>query len=166
MMFLAGLLVVGVLILLYLFFAPFYLEINSAMELYTIRFQHLVSINLKIKENIVVETRIFGWKHESVLNGPSVSAPAKVKRSKTVKRREFPLKKAIRVASSFKVNKCYVDIDFGDMQLNGILFPFFAWLSWHSKKQIQVNFTGRTVLILELENSVARMSRAWLGSDQ
>lgn len=151
-------------IVLYFFFAPFYLEVNSRVDLYRIRFHHLFSIALKLKEDAVIETTILGWRREKTL--PTLPPNPKVAEGKITagNSRQLPLKKLLHLVDSFKVNKCYVNLDFGDMQLNGILYPLFSYAGWHFKKKILINFSGRNIVILEMENSLARMSRAWLSS--
>jgi hypothetical protein len=150
----------------YLFFAPFYIKIDSTENVYQFRFHRLVILDLKTGDEPVVELKTMGLKKRISLNaeGTQKGPHGNRTRKNNGQGREFPVKRIIRVLCSFQLTKCRVRLDSGDMQWNGILYPFFFWLGWHSNKDLQVNFTGENVVILEVKNSLARMSRAWFGS--
>lgn len=66
------------------------------------------------------------------------------------------------VLRSFKINKCNVLLDTGDQQLNGILYPVFCMMRYYSGKYFEINFMNRNEVVLEIENSIARMGWAYL----
>ena len=66
------------------------------------------------------------------------------------------------IMNSFSVNKCYLSIDSGDVQLNGILYPFFYWLGKRMHKTIEINFLNRNEFILEIENNFARIIKTFI----
>jgi hypothetical protein len=68
------------------------------------------------------------------------------------------------VIRSFKVNKLEATFDFGDMQWNGILYPLFCWISCKTGKDVRINFEGKNIIVLQAENNIARMSRAYICS--
>ena len=159
------LLIVGT--LFYVFFAPFYFEINNIKQVYRFRFHRLASADLKTDNNtFFIETRILGWKKQFDLLEPGVTGNTTetiVLHSK--KKETRPSWKKIKaVIKSFKVNTCFISIDTGDMPTNGILYPLFFWLSHSTNKNIEINFIGETKIIIEIKNSLARMSWAYISS--
>lgn len=165
---LAVLLSVVLSLALYLLFAPFYLEIDSTRELYRLRFHRLASCALRVKDTPALEVNICGWKKEIELKAGGGGDHKPAGRMKASKKRggDVSLRRIIRVFGSFKVSRCYIRLDLGDMQLNGILYPVLAWLRWYLDKDIMICFTGASIVKLEIENNLARMSRAWFGSDK
>lgn len=160
------LLLIIIIIFSYLFFAPFYLEINSTIGLYRVRFHHLASAILKIEnESLFIETKIMWWKKKIDLFQIKYKVREKPVR-KPVKRlkMKISINKIKRILASFKVNKLYLSIDSGDNQLNGLLFPLFYWMSIYTSKSLKINFIDNNIFILEIENSFARMSWAYISS--
>jgi hypothetical protein len=150
---------------LYLFFAPFYLQIDTTKNLYQVRFHRLARLSLKMGSEPALEAKVAWWKRDFPLFHPTAKPVQKPeKKDHKSSKKNVPIKRLIHVLKSFRVTTCYINTDLGDMQLNGILYPVFCWLSWYSGKPISINFTGRNEMMLELQNSMARMSWAWLSS--
>jgi hypothetical protein len=165
MIFLPVLLFIVICTLVYLFFAPFYLEVNSRENLYRFRFHRLASVSLKMENDaLILDGRIALWKKQVDIF--AVKKGQKLKSGKTLNKRMqgIPIKKMLNMLKSFKVNKCYLTMDSGDMQLNGILYPFFYMISYYTGKNILINFKEENELIFEIENSLARMSWAYISS--
>jgi hypothetical protein len=143
----------------YLLFAPFYIEINSVIGLYGIRFHHLATARLHIKDHsLKVDFRIAGWKKQidlltTLTSGNQKKKPVKKKTNS----KGFPLQMAQKVIKSFKVNCCYLNIDTGNRQLNGLLYPGFYWLGKYWDKPIGINFLNENEVILEIENNFANV---------
>jgi hypothetical protein len=156
-------------ILAYLFFAPFYLEINTNTGLLRFRLHRVANISLKIEDCIYIETKVLGWSRKSALT-LSQAAPATKKKEVTshAKKKKKGLSisraKLTSLLKSFRMNTCRISIDTGNMQWNGMLYPAFYWLGWYTGKPIEINFTGKNEVILEIQNSVARMSWALISS--
>lgn len=160
------LLVIIIFTLCYLFFAPFYFEINSVTKLVRVRFHKLASAELKFETNtIMLDIKFAWWKKQidvfAIKKNSNKEFPAKKRKSEKSKRKIL-LKKIKAVIKSFQVTQCNVSIDTGDVQLNGILYPVFYLMSAYSKKNIKINFTNENVIILEIKNSLARMSWAYI----
>ena len=161
-----------ILIIGYLFFAPFYLELNSVQGLLRFRFHRLASVTAAIRNNTpVLEMRIAGWRRKMDLgeiknfaNKKSYGRKQKIRQETVKKRRPIPWRKIRRVLYSFKVNVCDISIDTGNMSLNGILFPVLYLFRLYSKKDISINFLDENRIILQIENSLARMSWAYISS--
>lgn len=167
MMILYVLLIVVLGAVVYIFFAPFYVEIDSTRNLYRFRFHRLIYLDLKIGNELTLEMSALGWKKE-FKSLPETENRDRKKKSTEIKKADRgmpPVKKIVRILRSFQLTKCHVRFDSGDMQLNGILFPVFAWLNWYSHRDIQISFTGTNTVVLEIKNNLARVSRAWFGSD-
>jgi hypothetical protein len=151
-------------LLSYLLFAPFYFEIDSTSRLLRIRFHRLASIRiLFVRDSLVSEIKLPGWKK----NFDLLALPERKRkgnREEKRKRKKFPLSanKIITILGSFRIKKCYVDMDFEDVRLNGILFPVFFWLGRLTGRKIAVNFLGRQDIQLAIENNLARVIWAYL----
>lgn len=166
MILLLVLLFIVFLIFIYFLFAPFYLEVNTADGLYRIRFHWLISISLKTNTaSPMLELRLMGQKKQIDLFSQKQTSKQKPIIAKQKKRKvKISLKKIAGMLKSFKINKCIIHIDSGDMQINGILYPLFYWISCYSKRDVRVNFLGENKMILEIENNLARMSWAYISS--
>lgn len=153
----------------YLFFAPFYLEIDSTKGLYRIRVHWLASMSIKsVGDILLIELKLAGFtKQVDVFSAKAehVRKPAAVSEKKQRKRSPaIQWKKVKAVLFSFRINKCRIRFDSGDVQLNGILYPLFYWISSYSGKDVRINFTGENEVVLEIQNSLARMSWAYISS--
>lgn len=162
------LLLVVVLVLVYLFFVPFYIDIDSKKGLFRIRFGKLASANLDLTVNsIILVIKVLGFeKRIDLLERKKIIEKKREVKSLNLKREEKGVswKKVKGVLTSFKVNKFDISIDTGDMQLNGILYPVCGLLSFLSKKNIRINFIEENEIVVEIENNLARMSWAFISS--
>lgn len=152
----------------YFFVAPFYIEINTTQDLYRFRFHKLASVSLIVNEIPVLLLKIAGWRKEIRITGRPETKGIVIKKkehiSRPKKRRSLSYAQVKQVLKSFKVKTFYLDADFDDIALNGILYPFFYWLSWYSGKTLKINFNGNTVIIIVVQNNIARMSWALISS--
>ncbi len=154
-------------IILYLLLAPFYIEVNSITSLYRIRFHRLASISLKpVNDSVTLELTILFWKKQlnrSQNNEPGIQR-AKDEKVKKPGKRSLGMQTLKNLLMSFKVNTFDVLLDTGDVVLNGKLYPLFYLLGFFMRKPVQINFTGQSHIILEIENNLARLSRAYIRS--
>ena len=165
-----GLIILLVLLLssVYLLFAPFFIEINTVAGLYRVRFHRLANARLISDErSLIVKLNIAGW-HKTIdllaqrkQNGMP-QRKKKVKAKSKLPRISFRKMKAI--FKSFKINKFRIDMDTGNMPLNGVLYTCFTWLRVYSGKDISINFIDDNEMILEIENNCARVIWAYLKS--
>jgi hypothetical protein len=154
-------------VFVYLLVAPFYLEIDSESALCRIRFHFLASAGLRVSDSsLILNLKIAGWKKRIDLLAPrkqkkkSVEEKVKRQRKKTL----IPFRKIWAVMKSFRINKCELSFDFGDMPLSGILYPLFQWLGILTGKSIKINFWNENKITLEIENNFARMIWAYIKS--
>jgi hypothetical protein len=149
----------------YLFFAPFYFEINSSTDVYRIRFHKLASVSLKLKNNsLFAEIKLAFWTKEfDILEKRSIKKEkphVNEKKNKTEIKIHWRMIKVL--LKSFKVNRFSMSIDVGNMQTNGILYPVLYGISTYTKKNIEINFINKNLIIIEIENSIARMSCSYI----
>lgn len=151
----------------YLLFAPFFIEIDSAMDLYRFRFHRLASVCLLIDDSLYVDVKFLWWsKKYDLLKRQYAKTEKKVKIKKHPEKktghRNIRMNRIWKVIQSFRFNRCFITFDTSDMPLNGILYPWFYMLSWKTGKTIMVNFCGENKVQLEIENSIARMLWAYI----
>lgn len=152
----------------YLLFAPFYLEINTTRDVYRVRFHRLAVAGIAArKHSLVLEVRVIGWQKEIDLQKMLFSRQQPTNKKNEKKPREHvkravPFRKALAVLRSFDIRECVINVDFGEVTTNGMLFPA-AWLASRATgRQIEVNFLGHTILILKVRNNLARMAWAYM----
>jgi hypothetical protein len=151
--------------LVYIFYAPFFLEINSVTGLFRLRFHHFASLNLLLKdETIIMEVKILWWRRYVDLLQVNFFAQKKLTKKVKKKNLNISLKKIKALLKCFKINEFNVSICFSDMTVNGILFPAFYLFGLYLKKKIAINFIEENKIILVLENNLARMSWAYFSS--
>jgi hypothetical protein len=154
-----------------LLFVGLYIDIDSTKNIYRIRFSNLISAQLVFpRQTIHLEIRIVLWKRNYDLmrigKNKNKSSRDKADIENPVQKysgeKVFRLMRALII--SFKIRKCTIMIDTGNMPLNGILFPWFYLFSRRINKTVMINFTGNNSVILQLENSLARMLWAYFKS--
>jgi len=151
----------------YLLLAPFYLEIDSRSGLYRIRFHRLASVRFSIvNSSLIMDVQVTGWHKRIDLSAikPKEKKVEEVSVPQVKRKMNISFQRIWGVLRSFKVNKCRIAVDFGDMALDGILYPLFYWVRVWSKKDIGINFSGENELVLEIENNFIRMLWAYVKS--
>jgi len=153
------------LILSYMLFAPFYLEINSIKGLAQIRLHRLISATLVLSTSAKIELRIAGWmKVIDLFELGKQQRTRSKKKEKNKKKYTISVYRIRAIVASFKVNKCCLNIDTGNNELNGVLYPAFFVLGKYIKKPISINFAGKNEVIIEIENNMARIIRTFIVS--
>ena len=156
------------LLMCYLLFAPFYLEIDTTRDIYRARFHTLAAAGLaECNRSLALSIRVLWWKKEIAVEELLVSSPARTKnrteRRRTKKeKRGIPLRKIQAVAKSFKVTDCDINIDFGDVNADGLLLPVVYYLARISGRRLAVNFLGQTWFVFSVRNSLASMVWAYI----
>ena len=155
--------VLPVSILLYFLLVPFFIELDSTTDLLRIRIGHWLSAQLVlIDDSPVVRIVIMGWKKDiDPLKNQVHRTRQKNREKKNGKPVKDIYKRMIAVIKSFKVNKCYITFCTDDMALNGLLYPWFRILTWQTGQMILVNFWDEQVVILEVQNTLARIAWAF-----
>jgi hypothetical protein len=156
----------------FVLFTPFFVGIDSSTGYAGIRFGRLIEATLLFNETLqVVRVKIAWWRKEFDLF-QSAKPVTPVQHEKAVRKRKtrkaIPLAKLLRkvraVLSTFRITRCFITIDTGDMRVNGILYPWVYLLKRRIRKNVSINFWGENVVILEAKNTIARMLWAYVKS--
>ncbi len=165
-MFITAIIVILSTLLLYVLFAPFYIEINSPEKIYQFRFHRLAVVSINLTDSsLFLDIKILFWKKRLDLLSKNKPDSPKKKQNKQAKKRNigsFNFKKLKAIVKSFKVNRCDINIDTGNMHLNGMLFPLAYLMGRYFKKNIKINFMNKNIIILEIENNLAKMAYAYV----
>ena len=148
----------------YLLFAPFYVEANSALNTLRLRFHKVATAELLMaNQTLLIEIKVAKWKKQIDLFAPKAKKK-KITVKKLIPSKGFPLSlsKVKSIISSFKINTCNINLDFQNTKWNTILYPLFFGLSMHYHKQFQINFMGLNQINIQIENSLARILRAYI----
>ena len=150
--------------LIYLLYAPFYVEINSLTGLCRMRFHHIASAGLEVKDrSLKLVLKITWWRTEmDLLTKREPRKKKEVSRKPKNKGWKLSVRKIRKVLAGFKLNQCSITIDTGNQQINGILLPLFLRLSRVTGKKIQISFHGENEIILQMENNLARIVWAFI----
>lgn len=147
--------------LIYILFAPIVIDIDSINRTAQVRFHVLLGILISyIDDKWRLQWMLVGFKGDLKGRRKKDQKPGRSRKPKE-KFRLGNLNKIINVLRSFKVKKWVMDFDTGLPQLNGILYPVAYTLSG-TNKIIHINFIGRNIIIIRIENNLARMLRAYL----
>ncbi len=152
----------------YVLFAPIYLEVNTALNILRLRFHKVASAELLMaQQTLLLEIKVAKWKKQIDLFAPKAKKKKiTVKKLKTSKGFPLSLSKLKSIISSFKINTCYINLDFENGRWNTMLYPLFFGLSMRFKKQFQINFMGLNQINIQIENNLARILRAYLFNKQ
>jgi hypothetical protein len=147
-----------VLVILYVLFAKICLEINSITDVYQLSFRGLASVAIISKEdNLVLKLKIFVWrKYFNLLDLPK-NVSKESPETKVKIRKELPINKLWFVLKSFKIKRCELNLDLGNNQWNGILFPVFYVLETKYNRPLRINFLNENSIVLKIENNLARI---------
>lgn len=151
-------------VLLYLLFAPIVLVMDSARGIYGLRFHHLFSLRLVLRDNfIVLKMRAAGIPFEKRLLPTEKPADiaTRAKSPKKRKKSRFRVKALWHVCKSFRVRRCVIVMNVADMVLNGLMFPLLYWIGRWSGREIRISFWEDGEMDVELENTAARMLYAY-----
>lgn len=150
---------------LYILFAPIYVEIDSINSVYRIRMHRLIGLSFFVNNNAsLIEIKIAFWRKVIDLSKATVNKEEVPLKNERKGSKSFSSEKLLAIIKSFKVNRLDATFDLGDMQWNGIFYPLFCWLSYKTGKNICINFQGKNSIVLQIENNIARMSRAFICS--
>lgn len=161
-------------VMICLLFAPIVIDIDSTTGWIAVRYGRMAAGALVLnEEELVVRVRALGWKKEYDLMAlageeKKTKQVERARRPKADRRRKMDAGKMFRkirgVLRSFRVERCEISIDTGNMPLNGVLYPWVYLLRLRSGKNISINFSGEETVILRVRNTVARMLWAFIKS--
>jgi hypothetical protein len=149
---------------LYVLFAPFYIEVNTETGLYRCRFHRLASAQVRSEnDSLVMEMKVGWWVKKFDLLEQSHKT-VQIKKPARQKNKPVSFKTFRSLLKTFIVKKCIVSIDSGSMPLNGLLYPVFYWVGIFTGKSVSINFFGENRIIIQIRNSFFRLGRAYIRS--
>jgi hypothetical protein len=148
----------------YLLFAPFYLEIDSRAGICRVRFHRLLTASFRIvNDSPCIELSMPAYTRLIDLNIHRFRKEKKTTKFVTGKRKnKMSMSKLKNLLKSFRLEKLVLNMDTGDMQMNGILYPLFLLASHRMGRNIGINFTGQNLLQLKVSNNLARLGWAFI----
>lgn len=174
MILLYGFIVLLLLIVSFLLFAPLRLCLNSRQQRYQISWAPLaVAQVIPAEDDLWIRVRILFWQRQWLLTRlmllaesrgkerpkqKKAPAPKPEKKAKT----SFSWKTIKRLLASFRIHRFRIDLDTGDYLVNSWLFPLLYFIQT-PRYGIRINYLGRTDIDLEIENSGFRLLRAFFG---
>lgn len=154
---------------IYLLFAPFFIEIDSETNVYRLRFHRLASGSIvQTQGSLFLKAKILWHQYDIDLLASRNASPKKVSSGQPVKMDLSRNRPGIRISQikamlmSFRISKCSINIDTGDMPTNAILYPLFFIISWETGHMLMVNFQGKNSVTLDIRNSIARLAWAYV----
>jgi len=162
MSWIATLLVLILIILSYLLFAPLCVEVDSTAGSFRVRFHKSVSAKLFIHESsLFIDLRILRWHKMIDLVALRKKWAKSEGRKAGRKKRRVSLRKMWAIFRSFKVSRFYLTVDTGSMQMNGILYPVFIMAGRRTGGNISINFTDENEIIFKANNNLFRILRVY-----
>ena len=163
MILLYGFIVLLLLIVSFLLFAPLRLCLNSRQQRYQISWAPLaVAQVIPAEDDLWIRVRILFWQRQCTgkerPKQKKAPAPKPEKKAKT----SFSWKTIKRLLASFRIHRFRIDLDTGDYLVNSWLFPLLYFIQT-PRYGIRINYLGRTDIDLEIENSGFRLLRAFFG---
>jgi hypothetical protein len=148
-------------LLAYLLFATLLVEIDTSHQLYSFSIVPVFRISWVVDEfPRHPEITIFGFRKKLNLQAWfKGTAPKETKVRKPSKFR-ISFSKIRSLVRSFRVKKWLVNIDTGDMALNGEMFPLMYALMRMTGKEFYINFFGKNEVVITIENNAFRMLKA------
>lgn len=163
-------LVLPLLLLLYVLWAPFYLEVDSEQGRYRLRFHRLAYVWLNWEE-VMPElwVKALWWQKQIDLaegEKPKKVADALPHKPELKKKRGLPrwlqIKPTLAVLRSFSIDECYVDVDTDDVVMNGQLYPVLYLAGVTIGHPVRINFMGDNIIRLQVSNTLGRIAWAYL----
>ena len=150
-------------VIVYVLFAPLLVEIDSRNSIYQFRMVPIFRLWWVSCEFFgQTEMSIFGI-HKK-LTFSNLKEKANQLKIKSTKQLNFSFQQFFAILKSFKVQQCVVDIDTGNMPLNGKLFPVMFLLSGLTGETFHINFTGKNEVVLIVKNNIYSILKAYIKS--
>lgn len=148
-------------LLFYLLFGPFYLEVDSNIGMFRIRFHRIAAAWLIMENNsLKINLNIAGWTKQIDpfrKTGEHKKLPPPKK-----KKRWVSLSLIKSVLNTFKITRLSFKADTGNMPLNAMLYPGFYAVSKYTGRSFEINFAGESEIILKIENNFARIIKVFI----
>ena len=153
--------IILVVILIWIFFTPFILRIDTESHTYQVSFGMLVRAWVDSdKSELIFHFKIPWYHFRKKLTdiGSGTSKEKKKAKSRSASFRQ--LKRYQNVIRSFRLTDFYTALDTDDYSVNAQLFPIGLFLT-NKGYPTYINFQGRSRLTLEIQNTLWRMATAY-----
>jgi hypothetical protein len=153
-------------LIVYLLFGKLTLEINTVEDRYFVDMPFVRLRLLQLSPTLEMDLKIVWWKRRMTMDGsPGGMNRDKKKKEKKMKRsNRISMSKILGVIRSFRITRCHINLDTGNMPLNGILYPWFFLVGKSTGHPISINFTNQNIFVIRIENTIARMLWAYIKS--
>lgn len=153
--------VVFLCIVIYILFAPLLVEIDSNNKVYQIRIVPVFKM-WWVADNFLGHPEMNLLGIHKILVFPDFKKETIKAKTKKVSQLKLNFRRVLAIIKSFKVIKCLVNIDTGDMPLNGKLFPVMYLLSRLTGKTFYINFVGKNEVVLTIKNNAFNILKAYI----
>lgn len=145
----------------YALFAPLTLEIDTNLRLYQFSISPIFKLWWAMDDFLGhLEMSVFGIRKK--LPFPKIHRDVTKKKKGKSGLFKFNFHRFYSVIRSFNVKKFIVNIDTGDMPLNGQLFPLMFLFSRITGKIFRINFIGKNEVTLIIKNNAFRILKAYI----
>ena len=146
-MLLTVILLLLVLFVVALLFAPIQLYVNTDTSEYYIRVVGLAKASLEPdnRELLRVRLKTLFFEHSFYPLRKKMMKKGKPAKQKTKRKRKIRFKNFVRLLRSFEVRRFLLDIDTGDYVFNAKMYPIFMLLNRYVAS-FHINFQGRNIL--------------------
>ncbi|MDH3650727.1 MAG: hypothetical protein OEQ53_13670 [Saprospiraceae bacterium] len=154
----------------WLLITPLEIRLDSINNQYLIRWRGIGNLKLiPTSDDLLLRLRVLFWHKEispvqmmlipkeKEKDKPKVDAEKKGRSKVKIQRW---IKKGLHLLQSFHVKAMKLDLDTGDFIHNSYLYPIFHVLN-RRDKQLNINFEGRTEILLIIQNRPYRIIAAW-----
>lgn len=155
-----------------LLLAPVELEIDSATNMYRVRWWVLIGARVVPAESDVwIEGRLFGfrkrWSLLEVINKRTdrLGKKDEKKKPKRKKKRQISFQTIRKLLKSFKVERFDISMDTGSVMWNAMLFPITEVLHYSLRQKhpgFRINFKGHQHVDLKISNRGLNVVRAFI----
>jgi hypothetical protein len=143
------------LLLFYLSMMPIVLFIDTKTNQYYLQVKGLAKASIESHEEELIRIRLnvfflsfYFYPLRNKGSGKNKKIENRTNNKKKIKK-EFDIKKSLRMLKSFRVKKFIFDIDTGDCVLNAELYPLFVFLNYKIDG-FRINFEGRNRVELHI----------------
>ena len=149
----------------YLLTVPIFVQIDSRSHLYSLRLPGLLNINVESDEKEIIKVKVvvlfvkfyvYPFNYMQKSKRPKEGKQPK-KKPDTLRR----IKRVLDIIKTFKVKRCYVNMDTGNVLLNARLYPLFGLLNYKGGN-FHVNFNGQNQYILLMKSRPINIARTFI----
>ena len=143
--------ILAILLLLYLFFVPIDILIDSHNNQYWIKLRGLAKVTFEPHDQHIIRGKLTIFFRRFYFFPMSFNKPSKKNQVPNKRTYKIPIRKLYKLIKTFKVQKITMNVDSGDFIMNAYWVPFFAFLN-HRYGGFNINNLGVNKIIVKLQN--------------